>query len=187
VKPRRTAFGCLPMRRESPGPGLKPKKRFFASPPARARWFRHSRARRSCRSETRSPRPKPSKTVARPLLQNPQPKRHGGLRTRPQRLLRKVQRTLAEGCASSGGSLRRDGRATNWQIALFIQAPPIDVWRHDESVMISSYTCPRARLKSVDGGRTHGDGVFFRRRRSRQVGILGRVIKRRATSRFARL
>ena len=79
-----------------------------------------------------------------------QPKRHGGFELDPN-VFYEVQMTLAEGCASSGWVFGVMG-VHNWQIALFDSRAADDVWRRDDSVLISSSYMPKGQVKRVAGG-----------------------------------
>nr|UXE46185.1 flavin-dependent monooxygenase, oxygenase subunit HsaA [uncultured bacterium] len=79
-----------------------------------------------------------------------QPKRFGGYELHP-RVFYDVQMTLAEGCASSGWVFGVMG-VHNWQLALFDPRAAEDVWRHDDSVLISSSYMPKGQVKRVAGG-----------------------------------
>ena len=79
-----------------------------------------------------------------------QPKRHGGFELDPN-VFYEVQMTLAEGCASTGWVFGVMG-VHNWQIALFDSRAADDVWRRDDSVLISSSYMPKGQVKRVAGG-----------------------------------
>lgn len=79
-----------------------------------------------------------------------QPRRYGGFELDPE-IFYEIQMTLAEACMSTAwiyGVIA----VHNWQLGLFDPQAQDDVWKNDNSVLISSSYHPKAEVTPVEGG-----------------------------------
>jgi len=79
-----------------------------------------------------------------------QPKRYGGYEMDPE-IFYEIQMTLAEACMSTAwiyGVIA----VHNWQLGLFDPQAQDDVWKSDNSTLISSSYHPKAKVTPVEGG-----------------------------------
>src|SRR5262249_20710644 len=105
-------------------------------------------------AETERDRKIPPETIAdfknAGLFRVVQPRRYGGYELDPG-VFFDIQMTLAEGCMSTGW-VYGVVAVHNWQVGLFDIRAQEDVWKRDNSVLISSSYMPKGQVEPVDGG-----------------------------------
>lgn len=79
-----------------------------------------------------------------------QPKRYGGYEL-PPHVFFEVQQILAEGCMSTAWVLGVVA-IHNWQMGMYDDQAQQDVWKDDDSTLISSSYMPVGKVEVVDGG-----------------------------------